>query len=587
MKRRLTTIVAADLVGFSRLMAEDEEGVIRRLRKARAEVIDPAVEDANGRIIKTMGDGLLVEYPSPVSALRSVISVQEQMRARETGPEEQRLRFRVGVNLGDVVEDGADILGDGVNVAARLETLAHPGGICISRSVHDQLRGKIDAQMIALGPQMVKNIPEPIDVWRVEIEGVTASAEAKTSERPSIAVLPFDNMSADPEQEFFVDGLVEDVITELSRFRSLFVIARNSTFVYKGTATDIRKVARELGVRYVVEGSVRRGGNRIRLTAQLIEAASGTHVWADKWDRTVDDLFALQDELTTAIVSAVEPELGAHERQIARKRPSSSLTAWELCQRGLSDQMKYTAEGLDAAEAFFRQAIAIDPNFADPYAMIGRVGWTRVGSGWSADPPSEIQASIASVRRALELDDRHEVAYLVLGVLLAISGDPSDGMAAVKRALALNPNNAQCHYAMCMVTLFDPDTDGELMLRSAEAAIKLSPKDPRATMCYFLSAIGRWVMDEFVPSDEYLGDLETACRYNNAPWFAFMICAVACAKRGFTEKARKYLSAALERRPELTKENYRKAFLHPSWPDWYEYDLDALETLVGLGLPRN
>ncbi len=587
MQRRLTTIVAADLAEYSRLMAIDEEGVIQRLRATRSDVIDPAVAEANGRIIKTMGDGILVEYPSPVEATRSVISVQEQMVERETGPADQRLRFRVGINVGDVVEDGDDILGDGVNVAARLESLAPPGGICISRSVHEQLRGKIDAPMTELGQQMVKNIPEPVEVWRVEINGVNAPLQEEKTERPSIAVLPFDNMSSDPEQEFFADGIVEDVITELSRFRNLFVIARNSTFVYKGTATDIRQVARELGVRYVVEGSVRRGGNRVRLTAQLIEAETGSHVWADKWDRTLDDLFAVQDELTAAIVTAVEPELGAHERTLARKKPSESLTAWEMCQRGVSEQVKFTPEAIDTADTFFRKAIESDNTFADPHVMLARNGWVRLGSGWSKDPASELKNAIDSVKRGLELDDRQEVAHLVLGVLLAMAGEPRVGSASVNRALALNPNNVQCHYAMCMVSLFDPATDGDLMLRSAQECLKLNPKDPRATMYYFFSALGRWVENGLVPDDAYIADMEAACRYTNAPWFVFMICAVGCVRMGFTDRARKHLSAALQRRPELTKDNYRDAFLQPSWPEWYEKDLDALERLVELGLPRD
>ena len=300
-------------------MAADEEGVIARLRAARTEVIDPALAEAGGRIVKTMGDGLLVEFGSPVAAVRAALQVQRPMAARETGPEEQRLTFRIGVNLGDIVIDGDDILGDGVNVAARLETLAPPGGLCISRAVHDQVRGKLDAVLTPLGPQPVKNLPEPVEVWRVEVEGVASSPTVKAGARPSIAVLPFDNMSRDADQDFLADGIVEDVITELSRFRDLTVIARNSSFSFRGQALDIRKIAQELDVRYVVEGSVRRAGDRLRLTAQLIDAADGSHVWAGRWDRTMADLFDLQDELTQAIVTAVAPEISAHERALARQ----------------------------------------------------------------------------------------------------------------------------------------------------------------------------------------------------------------------------------------------------------------------------
>lgn len=335
MDRKLTTILAADLAGFSRLMAADEEDIINRMRAARKEIIDPTIATCGGRIIKTMGDGLLVEFASPVQALRSALGMQREMHAHETTEvEASRLKFRIGINLGDVVIDGEDVLGDAVNIAARLESLAPVGGICISRAVFEQVKGRIDAEMTTLGPQAVENMPEPVDVWRVEVEGAEASKPAQVAaERPSIAVLPFANMSADQDQEFLADGIVEDVTTELSRFRSLMVIARNSTFAYKGASQDVRRIGKELGARYVVEGSVRRGGNRLRVTAQFIEASSGMQVWAGKWDRTLEDIFDLQDELTHAIVTAVEPELGAHERRLARARPTDSLTSWELCQR--------------------------------------------------------------------------------------------------------------------------------------------------------------------------------------------------------------------------------------------------------------
>jgi adenylate cyclase len=281
-ERRLTTIMAADLVGYSRLMAADEEGTISRLRDARTYVIDPAIMEGGGRIVKTMGDGLLVDFPSPVLAVRAALLMQRNLISRESPQrEDRRLRFRIGIHLGDVVIDGDDILGDCVNITARLETIAPAGGICISRAIYDHVQGKIEAGMTWLGPQSVKNIPEPIDVWQVEVDG-TAPSPVRLSgqERASIAVLPFQNFSATPDQDFFVDGLVEDVITELGRFRWLFVIARNSTFAYKGTAKDVRKIARELGVRYVVEGSVRRSGDRLRITVQLIDALSGAHIWA-------------------------------------------------------------------------------------------------------------------------------------------------------------------------------------------------------------------------------------------------------------------------------------------------------------------
>jgi TolB-like protein len=310
----------------------------------RKELIQPELAAAKARLIKTMGDGLLVEFPSPVAAVRASLVIQKSMVERESRQDKAvRLQFRIGINLGDVIINGDDILGDGVNVAARLESLAPPGGICISRAIHEQLRGKTDAVLTALGPQDVKNMPDPVEVWRVEVDGFEAApTRQKPAVAPSIVILPFDNMSSDPEQEFLADGIVEDVTTELSRFRTLTVIAKNSAFSYKGTPKDVREIARELEVKYVVEGSVRRAGDRLRVTAQLIEAETGGHLWAERWDRTMADLFDVQDELTSAIVSGFEPELGAHERILSRKKPTGNLTAWELAQKGYSKFFEYT-----------------------------------------------------------------------------------------------------------------------------------------------------------------------------------------------------------------------------------------------------
>lgn len=585
MERRLTTIVAADLVGYSRLMAADEEGTISRLRAARTEVIDPAVGEAGGVIIKTMGDGLLIEFPSPVAAVRCVIAVQDQIAAQETGPEDQRLRFRVGINLGDIVEDGGDILGDGVNVAARLESLAAPGGICVSRSVHDHLRGKIDRPLTDLGPQMVKNIPDPVEVWRVEVAGA-AQVKAAKAEPASIAVLPFDNMSSDPEQEFLADGIVEDVITELSRFRSLLVIARNSTFAYKGTATDIRQVAKELGVRYVVEGSVRRGGDRIRLTAQLIDADTGAHLWAEKWDRVVDDLFALQDELTEAIVTAVEPELGAHERKLARARPSGNLSAWELYQRGISEQAKFTDASFAGARALYLRATELDPGFAPAHAMLARTSYAAVVTGRTADPAGEIGRGIASAHKAIAIDDREENAHAALGVLLAIASEESEAMSSVERAQALNPNNAFCRYAMAMVCMFQKQPDAARLETSARAAVRLSPRDPTVFMYQYMAGVGEWVRNDFQPTEGVLQSYRDACSHQNTDWFVYLGAATSFAFVGQADPAQTYLNKALARNPSLTMETYRTAFPHPAWPEWFEQNRTGLETLVDMGLPR-
>ena len=589
MDRRLTTIVAADLVGYSHLMAADEEGTISRLQGLLKDIIRPEIAAFDGRVVKTMGDGLLVEFPSTVAALKSTLMIQKRVAAVEPGiDEDRRMRFRVGINLGDVVIDGDDILGDGVNIAARLESLAPPGGICISRAVYEQVKGKVQAGFTDLGPQQVKNIPDPVEVWQVDIEGITpAPTRAKEpAKRPSIVVLPFDNMSSDPEQDYLADGIVEDVTTELSRFRTLFVIARNSAFSFKGQSKDVRDIARELDVRYLVEGSVRRAGNRLRVTAQLIEAATGAHIWAERWDRTMEDLFDVQDELTSAIVSGVEPELGAHERSLARRKPTDNLTAWELYQRGALEQAKFTDDGLAEAGILLQRAVELDPDFAAAHAMLARTCWTSVGTGRSADPASEISKGIASARRAIEIDDREETAHVVLGVILAMIGEESEAMSSLKTAMALNPNNPSCHHGMAMVCLFQKAPDAALMEQSARAAIRLSPRDPRIFLYQFLAGVGAWIKNDFQTTPEVLLAHREACNHSNTDWFVYVATAVASANLGETDLARTYLNKAQARNPDLTMEVYRTAFPHPAWPEWFEKSRNDLETLVDLGLAR-
>jgi len=341
MDRRLAAIFAADVVGYSRLIRADEEGTIAALKSLRADLIDPRIAQYNGRIVKLMGDGILVEFASVVDAVRAAAETQQAVARRNAElPEEKRIEFRIGINAGDVVIDGDDIHGDGVNVAARLEGLADAGGFCISESVHDQVRDRLDLPFEDMGEQTVKNIDRPIRVWRwLEAarpgSTVTGSKPLPLPDKPSIAVLPFTNLSGDPEQEYVADGITEDLITALSKIRWFFVIARNSTFTYKGHAIEVRQVSRELGVRYVLEGSIRKSSDRVRISAQLIDATTGRHVWAEHYDREIEDIFELQDEMTQTIVAAVEPELGAFERERALRKPPQSLDAWETYQRGL------------------------------------------------------------------------------------------------------------------------------------------------------------------------------------------------------------------------------------------------------------
>jgi adenylate cyclase len=589
LERRLTTIVAADLVGYSRLMAADEEGTIARLQSLQKKLIRPEIAAFDGRVVKTMGDGLLVEFPSTVAALKSTLAIQTRVAASQAHTaEDQRMAFRVGINVGDVVIDGDDILGDGVNIAARLESLAPPGGICVSRAVYEQVKGKVSAGYTDLGPQQVKNIPDPVDVWRVEIEGVvsTPTKPKETAKRPSIVVLPFDNMSSDPEQEYLVDGIVEDVTTELSRFRTLFVIARNSAFSYKGTSRDVREIARELEVNYVVEGSVRRAGDRLRITAQLIEAETGNHIWAERWDRTMQDLFDVQDEMTAAIVSGAEPELGANERAALRQKPTENMTAWELCQRGYFEFVKYTGYDNETAFDLYHQAIAADPEFALPHAMLGRWYWVQVIGGRSKDVPGDMRAGLEHATRAITLDDRLELGHVSQGVMLALAGREADATQALDRAEQLNPNNAIMHFARTHACLFQQDPDTHRMEDAAKMAIRLSPKDPLAWGFWFQLGNALFMRDFNLSNPATREAYENAGRYPNADYLAFMALALGDADAGRLEDAAHYLDLAKKRYPSLSQAQWTSAFHFPSVPKWYAVWKDPLEKLVELGLPR-
>ncbi len=377
-ERRLSAILAADVAGYSRLMHDDEEATHAKLTGLLARGVEPAIAEHGGRIVKCTGDGFLAEFPSAVEAVRAAMQFQSRINELATGDaEDRRILFRVGLNIGDIIVEAHDIFGDGVNIAARLESIAEPGGICISQSVLNHARDKVNFDVEEAGEQILKNIARPVHVYRIVIDPGRRTAAPKTEgpalalpDKPSVAVLPLTNMSGDPEQEFVSDGIAEDVITALSRYPSLFVIARNSSFTYKGRAVDVRQVGRELGVRYVLEGSVRKAGNRIRVTAQLIEAATSNHVWAERYDRDLADVFAVQDELTEALTTALAPAIADAELRRAMRKPPGSLDAWAAYQRGLWHLSKATADDDDTAEKFFRQAIGLDPTFGGSYSAL-------------------------------------------------------------------------------------------------------------------------------------------------------------------------------------------------------------------------
>jgi len=368
--RRLAAILAADVAGYSRLIGSDEAGTLGRLRTIRAQVIDPAVATHHGRLVKTTGDGLLVEFSSVVDALRSASEIQAVMAHRNAPvPQDQRIEFRMGLNVGDVVVEDGDIFGDGVNVAARLEGLAEPGGICVSARVQEDAAGKIDLSFEDIGDQALKNIARPVRAYRVREPAAVNPPSARAQpilplpDKPSIAVLPFANMSGDPEQEYFADGMVEEIITALSRIRWLFVIARNSTFTYKGRAVDVKQVGRELGVRYVLEGSVRKASGRVRITGQLIDSATGAHIWAERFDGSLENIFDLQDQVATSVAGVIEPALQAAETTRAANRPTPDLTAYDLYLRALAAFFPITRDHVFEALELLNQAIAIDRHY--------------------------------------------------------------------------------------------------------------------------------------------------------------------------------------------------------------------------------
>jgi adenylate cyclase len=393
-ERRLAAILAADVAGYSRLMGEDEEGTLAALRAVRRELADPKIAEHRGRIVKTTGDGLLVEFASVVDAVRCAVEVQREMIARNAAtPAERRIEFRMGINVGDIIIEDGDIFGDGVNIVARLEALAKPGGICLSAAAYEQVRDRLDLAFDDLGEQQVKNIARPVHVFAVRVgpragacpwQGTGGPLAGGTPalqptplplpDKPSLAVLPFQNLTGDAEQEYFVDGMVEEITTAIARLPWLFVIARNSAFTYKGKAVGVKQVAQELGVRYVLEGSVRKAGNRVRITGQLIDTATGAHIWADRFDGGLDDIFELQDQVASGVAGAIEPKLRQSEIERASRKPTANLTAYDLYLRALAQSYRYTDKGVAEAVVLAQQALAIDPSYAPAAALVAGVG---------------------------------------------------------------------------------------------------------------------------------------------------------------------------------------------------------------------
>jgi TolB-like protein/class 3 adenylate cyclase len=478
-ERRLTAILAADVASYSRLMGLDEEGTLAQLKGLRKSLVDPMVERHRGRIVKTTGDGALVEFASAVDAVRCALDIQRGMAERNADiPDERRIEFRVGINVGDVILDEGDIYGDGVNIAARVQALAKPGAICISDNAYQQMRGKVALDVDDMGEQQLKNIAQPVRVYGVRLDSGISRPALPLPAKPSIAVLPFNNMSGDPEQDYFADGIVEDIITALSRMRWLFVIARNSSFIYKGRAVDVKQVGRELGVRYVLEGSVRKAANQVRISGQLIDASSGAHLWADRFGGSLEDIFDLQDQVTTRVVGAIAPKLEHAEIERAQRKPTESLDAYDYFLRGMASFYRRTREAINEALRLFYKAIEIDPDFAPAYGMAAWCyGWRKL-NGWMDDRAQESAETARLSRLAAQLGQDDAVA-LARGAhaLGYVVGDIDTAVIFVERALALNPNLAVAWYASGWLRVFLGEPDPAI--EHLGYAMRISPLDPQ------------------------------------------------------------------------------------------------------------
>lgn len=488
--RRLSAIVSMDVVGYARLMGADEKGTRATVRRLQGEVWEPEITRHRGRIVKTMGDGLLLEFSSLVDAIESSVQIQRAMIDQNRDvPDSRRVELRIGVDIGDVLVEGDDIHGDGVNVAARLEELADPGSICISGDAYRQVTGKVEIEFEDIGLQELKNIAQPIQAYRVVVGATSRPTVGETAElalpdRPSIAVLPFENMSGDSEQEYFSDGITEDIITSLSKISELFVIARHSTFAYKGKAVDIIDVSQKLGVANVLEGSVRKVGNRVRITAQLIDGKSGGHLWAERYDRKLDDIFAVQDEVTEKIVEALKVTLTIAEKERFGSVETSNMEAYDLVLRARDRYLQTTKDAFEEARTLLTRAIKLDGNYARAYSQLAQVCMTQRYHGWSQSPAEDLEYSFDLARRAVELDSGLPYAHSILASAHLWRGDLELAAAEAERAFKLEPNNADGLEGIAEVRFAMGHPAEALSL--LDKAMRLNPHFP----FYYLSAVG-------------------------------------------------------------------------------------------------
>jgi adenylate cyclase len=553
-ERRLAAVLAADVAGYSRLMGTDEEGTLAQLKALRKTLVDPKIAEHRGRIVKTTGDGLLVEFASVVDAARCAVEVQRDVAAQNSDvAQDARIQFRIGIHVGDIIIDENDIFGDGVNIAARLEGIAEPGGVCISDDAYRQIRGKVEIAFENMGLKTLKNIAEPLHVWQT---GNTATTNdvgfseprrpTLRSDKPSIAVLPFTNMSSDPEQEFLADGMTEDTITLLSQTRDFVVIARSSMVAYKGQPVDIPGIGRQLGVRYVLEGSVRKAGNRIRVTAQLVEVRTLDRVWADHFDRDLTDLFALQDDVTSGIVGALHPQLFSAEAQSYQRHPPSSLDAWGLAVRGMAALVSLTKENLDTAIDLATQAIATAPDYGLAYGIKAFAQGYRSYTQWGDDWYDDAKQASGNIKRALVLQGDDPTTLFLVGGASHFMARHRTGVALLERAILLNPNLAMAHGLLGIsYASIDRPTAG---LSHIETALRLSPRDPMTYMFFTAQALCKFV------GGDYSGALASAERsisiHPSSDNHLYM--AAALAELGEMDQAHEQIKRALSVSPKMS-----------------------------------
>ncbi len=629
MERRLAAILAADVVGYSRLIRDDEAGTLATLKAHRKELIEPKVGERKGRIVKLMGDGLLVEFPSAVEAVQCAVEIQHLIGERDADvADEKRIVYRVGINIGDIVVEDDDIYGDGVNVAARLEGLAEPSGICVARNVFDHVKDKLDLNIEHLGEREVKNIAEPITVYRVVLDDKAAAlvtpvvqkatkpiyhrrviavaaavvlvaavggvfwwqpwapdVESAAVERmaialpdkPSIAILPFVNVGGDLEQEYFADGITEDITTGLSKFGLFFVISRNSAFAYKGVSADVKDVARDLGVQYVLEGSVRKYGDRVRITAQLVDVISDKHIWAEKYDRELEDVFKVQDEITQSIVTSVAPEYLSAEMRRARRKEVRNLEAWDAFMRGYWHFMRFTRDDNSAAQSLLRKAIDLDSRQANYHGMLAVIHVMDAFYGWSESRDASFREALLRAERALALDDQDTLALRSIGLVHFFSKNHDVALGYYERAVAANPNEAENRALLGAALGVAGDYDAAL--EQIETAFRLSPRDVHIATWYGSLAIAAFVADRDEEAAEWA---RMAVQANPQFPSGHRTLAASYGNLGRITEAAAAREKLQELLPDLTIAQLRESLPYFKHPDDLERYLDGLRRA---GLP--